>query len=128
MDSTRQQIRLTERMIAQDGIEVALSRPPSYTDDGAGGKSAPVGSLVLQPSKRRYIGGKINNRMNNLPVETFSASGEMQILRVVIIGPPGDDIRERDEFTWRGATYSVDFIDDFTLTWQTKAEASHVGT
>lgn len=121
-------IRTTEKLIEVEGREIALIRPPQPEDDGAGGRIIPHGGApVPQDPKRRYFGGKINNRMNNMPFEGASSVGEYLRVKAVLVGMPGDDIQENDVFSVGGLTYSVDFVYP-DQSFEVRADCVHVNT
>lgn len=127
MNRTQAQLLSTENLIRWEGRDIVLERRGALVNDGAGGRLTPTTALVLVESQRLYFGGKINNRMNNLPTETYTAAGEMQVVRNVLIGMPEADIVEHDEFELDGLRWKVEFL-DADRTFQTLAECTHVGT
>jgi len=121
-------IRTTEALIEVEGRMIALVRPPEAVDDGAGGRIVPHGGApVPQVAVKRYFGGKINNRMNNMPFEGANSVGEYLRVKSVLIGMPGDDIQENDVFSVGGLTYSVDFVYP-DKSFEVRADCVHVNT
>lgn len=132
----RQQLRMTAELIHRSGRDIVLHRPAPAVSDGAGGAQRPVEGdedPALDP-QRLYFGGKINNRMTNLPFETRTAIGEMVSSVAVIVGMPVDkyrllaaDIEEDDWFELNGKRYTVQFV-HHNRNYQIKAEVKFVGT
>jgi hypothetical protein len=130
----KQQLKATAELIKRYGRQIVLHRPAAMVDDGAGGLKRPVAPDTVLPSQLMYFGGKINNRMNNLPFETTTAIGEFMKAGHVIVGMPipkweleAIDIKEDDWFLLNGKRYDVTFLHD-DRTYQIKAECKFVGT
>lgn len=126
---------VTYNLIRYKGTDIVLHRLPGMESDGAGGRRPAAGAEQVLPSQRLYLGGKINNRMNNMPFEAETTEGEFIRKQFVVIGLPVDyrdmsaaDIKENDwffdEFNHR---YDVAFVDD-DRQFQVKAEARHTST
>lgn len=121
-------IRTTEKLIEVEGRMITLVRPPEAEDDGAGGRIVPHGGAVTpMPPVRRYFGGKINNRMNNMPFEGANSVGEYLRVKSILVGMPGDDIKENDTFAVDGLTYHVEFVYP-DQTFEVRADCMHVNT
>lgn len=128
------QIRTTAQLIKEFGVDLEIHRPLPYVTTVAGGRQRQVdpGSTLLP--QRLYIGGKINNRINNLPLETFGTEGEMVRKQFVIVGMcvakyglRVADLKENDYFTFNGLKFYISSVDD-EQQYQIKAEVRHFGT
>ena len=126
---------VTYNLVKYQGTELVLHRLPGMEDDGAGGRRPIAGVELVLPPQKFYLGGKINNRMNNMPFEAQTTEGELIRKQYVVIGMPRDyrdmlvvDIKENDWFFDEfGHRYDIAFVDD-DRQFQTKAEARHTST
>lgn len=96
-------IRSTRDLIAERGQQIALSRP-QMTRTMAGGTARRPGA-ALNPVRRYFAGVSVDAR------RTTTLNGEVVVLNYVLIGLPGDDIQEKDEFTIRNRKFLVAEVD-----------------
>lgn len=128
MLTTDAQIRQTALLISLRGQMIALSRPAAsggeYTTSDSGGQQInrvdPPESLT--PVKRFF--GLLAKRNVHSPqdISIDLPQGRVHNILAVLVGLPGDDIRELDQFTVDGNTYEVRYVENSTSAYETRAE------
>lgn len=131
---TNTQLRLTAQLIKEYGRDVTLFRPPPFQHTAAGGVQRQGGNDTELDAQRVYFGGKINNRMNNIPFEQLTTLGEYINKAFVLVGMPTEaygiealDVQEDDYFYIGDHMYYITFVDD-DRTYQVKCEVEHRST
>lgn len=110
-DQVEALIESTEALIAEDGLDIALSRSAWVETPAGGVRPGASGPL---PSVRRFFGA-----VTMEPARVVREEGEQLVLRHILVGMPGDDIKAKDSFTIDDRKYEVYEIDP-NNTWQTK--------
>lgn len=122
------QIKQTEHLIEEFGQDIALYRPETLVDDGAGGKMRTGNDTTFAP-KRRYFAGitSVGRGATTNPEKWMQTDlGERFRSTHVLIGLPGDDIQAGDTFVVGKKTYKVLVINDASIDYETKAEVRHI--
>lgn len=116
------QLVQTKNLIRSFPSEIALTRSGTETyRTGAGGIKT-VNEPVTLNAVTRYFAAVVGD-----PVLVLNASGERVVAEYVLIGLPGDDIKEYDEFQKWNQTFWVIKVDETTLSFQTKAWVGRKG-
>lgn len=122
------QIRQTAQLIHHRGQMIALSRPAAsggeYSTSDSGGQQInrvdPPESLA---AVKRFF-GLLAKRDVHSPqdMSTPLPQGDSHNILAVLVGLPGDDIRELDQFTVDGTVYEVRYLQKSTSVYETRAE------
>lgn len=104
-------IQSTADLIEESGLDIALSR--SVLERTPAGGVRHVNPEPL-PAARRYFG-----TVSSDPPRVIREEGEQLVLRHVLVGMPGDDIKEKDTFQIGTRKFEVVEV-DVNEGWQTK--------
>jgi hypothetical protein len=113
-------LTVTQMLLAREGAEVVLMRPPASVSDGEGGTVAPTGPSVPLAAQTMLVSGVTRDSSY-----AVAEQGERLVNRFVVIGLPDLDIKQGDELAWLGETIKIDMVYE-DRRWQTKAEGERV--
>lgn len=118
-------LTITRLLLAREGNDVVLSRPPKAVSDGEGGVVEPTGVPLALAAQRMFVSGVTRDSDYRQSSYIVNEQGEKFVNRFVIIGMPDLDILQGDEFAWHDETIKIDMVHE-DRRWQTKAEGERV--
>ena len=96
------QLKLTERLIAREGIDIVLHREGDrWEDDGEGGRKL-IGGPLDRPPVRRWF-----HVWRPDPTMFIDTKGDRTMEKWSLVGLPTDDMQKGDSFTVNGVQYTI---------------------
>lgn len=111
-DQIQALIESTETLIEEDGMDISVQRV-QWERTPAGGVRR-VGDSTPQPPVRRFFGAA-----SGTPPRVIRDEGEQLVVSHVLVGMPGDDIKEKDTFSVGARKFEVVEMDPNT-SWHSK--------